>query len=703
MNEDKKKKYRRNAIGTASVGGATFGAGAYINRKAEDALKNSGKPGLWDATMKRKLGAEHVKFAGKKLGARSLQVTGLPLAAYGVKEIIKPTKNRQVDLHRDVIAPVTQNALLTDQVKRGEHRMSKADYNDEVNRARVNRSKQRAKRFSQASGTLGLSALTLRSPEAAGALTRQAVKNSKKLSPRMNKLAANPRLVKLASKEPQATKASNTLGIGAIGVGSAGSFNFARLQGLEVKRDKENVNKAMPKPSLKALKGAKNAYVDRVTLKRRATAEQFLQEGKLIGERPKGVDEAGTAYSDLDKPYEISYVTPTTDSKLLEALGSRRFEFGVKGEGKSQVRGAVRVLPTGRIIPEGFTANKGSTRATAATIKEVTANAHRAKSPGITFRAAGYDNKTNPGVGYTAWRGIEGVGFVPGVGYGRAGIAAFYPRKKMNRLFAEGEKQMDKKDVRAMRMHVIRAAAGKAKPIEANQGRLARGEPAHDYMKDMSWWGTIPGRTPFLGKTKIAAGTGTGVGGAIYFEEQKHPRGQGGKFRSKGLVQKDAFLNQYGNRISPEAEAGYKQLRRGARSRNVEAGASTALGAGLIHYGVKDLRSKNRLGPAALGALGGGLSLKSAADNASAARQWNAKANKIKERAYQRERDGEWGKGRQSTVAKSIWVEKGFSIKNGMAIGKPKPKGMIRRPSVRAGHLMRTTSGKTVTVRGSVG
>jgi hypothetical protein len=702
MNEDNKKQYRSNAIGTASVGGATFGAGAYINRKAEDALRNSGKPGLWDATMKRKLGAEHVKFAGKKLGARSLQVTGLPLAAYGVKQIIKPTKNRQVDLSRDVIKPVTQNALLTDQVKRGEHRMSKADYNDEINRAKVNRSKQRAKRFSQVSGTLGLSALALRSPEAAAAISRQAAKTGKKVSPSLAKLGANPRLVKLASKEPQATKASNTLGIGAIGVGSAGSFNFARLQGLEVKRDKEKINKAMPKPSLKALKAIGEARFDRITLKRKKTAEQFLPEGKLIGERPLGVDDQGVKYTDLDKPYEVSYVNPTTDSKILDALGSRRFEFGVKGEGKSQVRGAIRVLPTGRIIPEGFTANKGSNRATAATIKEVTANAHRAKSPGITFRAAGYDKKANPGVGYTAWREIPGVGFVPGVGYGRSGLGVFAPRKKMNNYFPEGEKELSREDVRAMRMHVIRAAAGLAKPSDANKGLMTRGTPAHDYMKDMSWWGTVPGRTPFLGKTKIAAGVATGGGGMAYFEEQKHPRGQGGQFRSKGLVQKDAFLDQHRNRISPKAEEGYKHLRSGAKARNIDAGANAVLGAGIIGYSVRDLRHKNRLG-AAVGTLGGALTLKNAAENASAARQWNAKANKIKERAYQRERDGEWGKGRQSTIAKSMWIEKGFPIKNGMAIGMPKPKGMMRRPSLRAGHLMRTSSGKTVTVRGSVG
>lgn len=702
MNEEKKKEYRRNAIGTAAVGGTTFGAGAYINRKAEDALKASGKPTLWDATFQRKLSRTHANFAGKKLAARSLQVTGLPLAAYGVKEIVKPTKNRQVDIKRDLISPVTENALLKDQVRRGEQRMSKADWFESPNDAKVYRSKNRAKHFSEVSGTLGLSALALRSPEAAAALTRQAAKNSRRLSPKMNKLAANPRLVKLASKEPQATKASNTLGIGAIGVGSAGSFNFARLQGLEVKRDKEKVNKAIPRPSLKALKAMNEARVDRITLKRKKTLEEFLPEGKLIGERPLGVDDDGNPYTDLDKPYQISYVRPTTDNKKLEALGIRRFEFGIKGEGKSQVRGSVRVLPTGRIIPERVASIQGAKPTTWATTEEVTTNAHRAKSPGITFRAAGYDRVSNPGVGYTTWRNIEGVKFVPGVGYGRTAAGVFYPRKKMNNYFAEGEKELSIEDVRAMRKHVILAALGRAKPSDANKGLLALGTPAHKYMRDMSWWGTIPGRTPFLGKTKIVTGTGTGVGGTAYFDEQKHPRSSDGKFRSKGLVQKDAFLNQYRDRISPEAEAGYKQLRRGAKTRNLEAGASAGLGAGLLTYAAKDLKRNNRLG-ATVGGLGGALSLKSATDNASAARQWNAKASKIKQRAYQRERDGEWGRGRQVAVAKTVWVEKGFSIKNGMAIGKPSPKGMMRRPSVRAGHLMRTRSGKTVTVRGSVG
>lgn len=691
----KREEYRRNAAERAAVGSGVFGAGAYGNYRVERALKQSGKPGLWDATKARKLSSTHLKYGAGKLGARSLQVTGLPLAAVGVSQMIKPKKNRPVDLHSDVVRPVVGAAALQDQVKRGERRISKQD-NDVANRENVYRSKQRARHFSQVSGSLGLAALGLRAPEAASAITRQAVKRGKKVSPRLTKLAA---------KEPAYTKASNTLGIGAIGVGSAGSFNFARLQGLEAKREK--VDKAIPKVSLKDLKRAKNlknAYVDRVTLKRKATAEQFLPEGKLIGERPKGVDDSGVPYTDLDKPYQISYVSPMDEAslsgKIGEKFGIRRFDFGVKGEGKSQIRGAARVLPTGRIIPEGFTANRGASRATAATIKEITANAHRAKSPGITFRAAGYDKKSNPGVGYTAWRGIEGVGFTPGLGYGRAGIAAFYPRKSMNRYFLEGEKQMNKKDVRAMRAHILRAYAGKGKPSDANAGRMARGEPAHDYMKNMSWWGTIPGRTPFLGKTKVAAGAGAG---ALGWEEVKHPRGQGGKFRTKGTsIQKrdDRFLREYKDRISPKAELSYNRMKATRNKRAVLAGSEGALGGGLIAYGAKEF-TRGHKGSAALSVLGGSLSLNNAADHLATTKGYNRAIGGIKNKAKERATLNQYGQGR--VPKQQVDFAKALIRVRAPRWGMARPKGILRKPAIRDGHLMRTASGKTVSVRGSIG
>ena len=158
----------------------------------------------------------------------------------------------------------------------------------------------------------------------------------------------------------------------------------------------------------------------------------------------------------------------------------------------------------------------------------------------------------------------------------------------------------------------------------------------------------------------------------------------------------DKFLTQYRDRISPNAEAGYKHLRRGVKSRRLDAGTNAVLGAGLIgHAG--HLTSKKHFYVAGLEGVGGALTLKSAHNSANDARVWNAKVNAIKAKAKQREAEGIYGKDRHVDMAKSIMFEKGLSV------GLPYPKGMRRAGGIRVGHLMHTRSGKTVSVRGSVG
>lgn len=225
MSTKKEREYRRNAVGAAVAGGTLLGVGANANYRAERMLRESGKPGLWDATKARKLSGIHGKYSAAKLGARSLQVTGLPLAAVGVKQIVKPEKNRKIDIQGDVVKPVIRNATFEDAAKKGREHLSKA-----TEQEKIVSSKKRARKLSEVSGTLGLTALGLRSPEIAAAVARRAPKTAKPLK-------------KLIAKEPQYTKASNALGIGAIGTGSIGSFNFAHLQGLEAKREKNAVAK----------------------------------------------------------------------------------------------------------------------------------------------------------------------------------------------------------------------------------------------------------------------------------------------------------------------------------------------------------------------------------------------------------------------------------------------------------------------------
>ena len=215
---------RRSAVYRTLAGGSVFGAGAYANRRVEQHLKNSGQPGLFDAAKKFKLKPTHARYMAGKIGARGLQVTGLPLAAVGVKHLVKPSETKKFSLKEEVVNPVLRNTLLHDQVKRGEKSLNVTK--DASLDQKIHRSRTRARDLSLVGGTLGIAALGARSPEIAAAVARK--------SP---KILAKPKVQRLVNFEPRATKASNALGIGAIGVGSAGSFNFAHLQSLQNKQD----------------------------------------------------------------------------------------------------------------------------------------------------------------------------------------------------------------------------------------------------------------------------------------------------------------------------------------------------------------------------------------------------------------------------------------------------------------------------------
>jgi len=381
-----KSEDRKNAVYRTAAGGSLFGAGAYANRHVERRLKNAGHEGLFDSAKKLKLKPAHASFLAGKIGARGLQVTGLPLVAVGVKHIVKPTSTKPFSLNDEIVKPVVRNTFLHDQVKRGEKSLNVNK--DAALEQKIHSSRARARDLSLVGGTLGLAALGTRAPEVASAVARRSAKFS-----------AKPKVKRLIAFEPKATKVSNALGIGAIGVGSTGSFNFAHLQNLQNKQD----------------------------------------------------------------------------------------------------------------------------------------------------------------------------------------------------------------------------------------------------------------------------------------------------------VKKDAFLDQYRNHISPKAEEGYKHLRRGAISRHVDSVGAGVLGTGMMAHSIRSVRHKNK--PiAALELLGGALSNKTAYDTNRMAREWNAKANKIKAKAYERERNGELGPGRYTDMAKSMWVEKAA-----LSLVPKVPKGMLRTPSIRQGHLMHTRSGKIVSVRGSVG
>lgn len=337
MSKDKEKQYRQNAIGTAVAGGTLLGVGANANYRADRMLRRSGEPGLWDATKARKLTRTHGKLVGAKLGARSLQVTGLPLAAIGVTQIVKPEKNRKLDVKSDVVKPVIRNATFEDATKKGREHLSKA-----TEQEKIISSKKKARKLSEVSGALGLTALGLRSPEIAASIARKAPKTRKSLQ-------------KIIAKEPQYTKASNTLGIGAIGVGSIGSFNFARLQGLEAKRE-SNVAKRDDK--------FLREYKDRISPKAEAsynrmkatrnkqatigTAEGALGGGLLaygVKDIARG-NRASAALSVLGGGLAIN----NASDRLSTAKGYNRAIGGIKSKAKE--RAVLNQYGTGRVSKE---------------------------------------------------------------------------------------------------------------------------------------------------------------------------------------------------------------------------------------------------------------------------------------------------------------------------------------------------------------
>jgi len=143
----------------------------------------------------------------------------------------------------------------------------------------------------------------------------------------------------------------------------------------------------------------------------------------------------------------------------------------------------------------------------------------------------------------------------------------------------------------------------------------------------------------------------------------------------------DKFLREYGDRISPKAEAGYKYLKSGRNGNRAEtvvnAGAAGITGAATA-YAARDakrmgLKTKGGRIGAGLAAAGAGLTAWNtvgAARGAKKARQWNKPMKRIEAKAKQRAAAGEYGRdrlvGKAAAHSKQVgafqrgpvWVEK---------------------------------------------
>lgn len=226
-----KDRRRVNAAGHVAAGGALVGAAAAANYANDRALERRGLEKPVKAAVKRKgLRPAHARYAAAKLGVRGLQVTGIPMAAYGAYNLVKPDKKvPRVNAKDDIARQVARGVTFQDARDDYRRRVAKRQLTREENEKLVRR-KKAGTSLSLAAGTMGLGALALRSPEVA-----------RVVAGRSARLAGRPKVQRLIRMEPSATKASNTLGIAAIGTGSAGSFNYASQQRLEAKQVKKGL------------------------------------------------------------------------------------------------------------------------------------------------------------------------------------------------------------------------------------------------------------------------------------------------------------------------------------------------------------------------------------------------------------------------------------------------------------------------------
>jgi len=609
---------RKNATERTLAGAGVFGAGAGAKYLNDNRFANGSKPTILHAVKHKSFSGTHARYLGAKAGARAVQGVGATVAILGGKQVISGKNNEKFRLGHEVVKPLVGADKIEEKVN--EH-MSKARESDDLIR-----SKQRTRRFAQAGGVIGGTALVLRSPELATAVSR----NSKsKLITRAQHL------------EPKTTKASNTLLAVGGGLGALGAFNSAHMQKLETNKLRENKLSEIGKAAKE---------------KRQRSDKEKL--GLAAGAGVAG----GAAFPTLQAlPHDQG-----ASARITEQLnGSHEGRVKV-----SDVRGVAR----------GPGKRFGAERNQAKLTHAIDVKGYDPSRPVEISRFSNGQMMVTGG--HHRLHAVEDLGH-PDVpvrirnepGKAPRSVVPLYDSAKyvkdviMNR---QPRKPLDS----AGRARVRTLAAEKTpKHIEHLNRFKSRSEEAIQGLK-----------TP---RNKAIAAATAAAGATAYGAH---------KFNGNHKVSKkdDKFLTQYRDRISPSAEEGYKYLKRGEQSRRIDATGNALLGAGLIgHAG--HLAGKKRYAIAGLEGLGGGIALKTAADSRNEAREWNAKRNKIKAAAIQRESEGVWGKERNVDLAKSIWFEKGISV------GLPYPKGIRRAAGIRTGHLMHTRTGKTVSVRGSVG
>lgn len=355
----------RSAEHAVTGGGLLIGAAA-ANHRLDAKLAGRGLKGIYASAVKRNIKPYHAAHAAGKLGVRSLQAAGLPLASVGAYGMVKPHETRRMNVKRDVVRPIVRSATFADAADKGREILSKdggtySTYGFDGNQ--LNR-KKRARAMNYTAAGLGAAALAARAPAGGKALARRL------------DLKPTHRLHNWENHVPAATRLSNRLGIASLSTSAANSYNTGQMHHADIKRSR---------PVVKSDSFVRQ-YRDRISPEAES-GYNYLRQGRnrRIGEsalsgagsglatglavqalrqnaRGKAALLAGLAASNAAISYRTGKDAKTWNNKMgkIKAKAYERESKGVYGrpvQSRADVAKAflrVSAVPTGNPFPKGL-------------------------------------------------------------------------------------------------------------------------------------------------------------------------------------------------------------------------------------------------------------------------------------------------------------------------------------------------------------
>lgn len=579
------KTGRKEAAEIGAAGGAMTAAGAAGNIAAGKVLERKGLQGPLKTAFSegvkglprnvRRLNRGHAKFVGSKLLTRPLVATGVPLLAYGGYHMVHPDPGqRRLNMKHDIAKPVMRNAVLAHKLD-DDPVVHKADLAASLTAGdwkRVKRHKKVGRDLSLVSGTLGLSALGLRAPAVAGAIARRSTK-------------AMPTVRRLAAQGERTTRASNTLGVLAIGSGSANSFNYAAQQKLE---NRAKVTKGLPSVARQTLRAA---------------------EKKPLGRGYYAVphNQVGVSASRSRKMNALHMADTDGLPQYLRQRVSANFRGEAAAMRTSAGDSAKQDIGQGR--------------------------RHRTKSRSILEGRRGYQFGYSKDELRPVAKGLPTFKYIPGVG--RVRIVGVHAESGRLLGLGRGDQTHFASPARKGPQRKKAEMDGPGKAAFDEERKRLYPDDGIDKAADYDWTGRevlVDGR-----RARVLTPTGKNRKAIVQFADG-----------NRLAKMDDQFLRQHNESVSPKAEAGYRRLK-GDRNRERAMSTANLGLAGLVGAdGVRRvIRKQPKLGTAIMGVWAGTSAMQSAISGQNAHRL-QQRMDRIKAKGYSREVQGQKGPDRVS-------------------------------------------------------